>query len=483
MNKLISFGQDYFSSLHPGEIKAFQKYEQENISDCNKNSLSLKTCIISKCFINKVILSSSDFDSCKFEKCMFDSSPLNNTDICSTVFVDCCFNNISFQNATISDSTFINCTFDKCNLDHVTLTDTQFESCTFSNVRLRQSSSYLNEFLNVTFQNVQINGNLFYNIFSNCNFNNSKFEKTLIGYNFGFDSNAYNVFDLTSKDFEIYRNELIDKYEFFNAAIIEFNFLNEYRELALLNCIEAIGKMINNDIVVRVEQISFLKNIYLYLVNSNKLTPITNIELIKRIETILIHKKHKTKINLKALEQLEVFKNYCYYEYKVLLSKIDEQQKKFSIKSEDIIIKITFEKEPLYPIVGLINIVKNELGIQCEDAKRLKTEQGSFIEFISAPDNILPCLSLVVSVLGIITEIVLQKKDAKPQKTISEKEQPQIVTNNYYTTNVNVFGTTAEGENKVAIVLPIIQGNGININNNYSGYTNDNVKEITYFYK
>lgn len=480
MDKLIVFNQECFSLLHPGETRSFQKYNQEKISNCNKNSLSLKTCIISNCFIDKVILSSSDLDSCKLEKCIFNSSPLNNADICSTVFVECSFNNISFQNATISDSIFINCQFDKCNLDHVTLTDTQFENCVLSNMRLRQSSSYLNEFSNVIFQNVQINGNFFYNIFSNCIFKDSIFEKNLIGYNFGFNSNAYSLFGLTLKEFETYYDKFIDKYEFFNAAIIELNFLNEYREAALLNCIKAIGKMIKSNIVVRVEQIVFLKNIYLYLVNNSQLTPIANIEIIKDIEAILMH---KMKFNIKALDQLEVFKNYCYYNYKIFLSKIDEQQKKFSIKNESIIIKITFKREPLYPIVDLVNAVKKALGIKCEDAKRLRTEVGSFIEFISAPDNILPCLSLITSVLGIITDVILQKKDTKIKNTTKKQYSSQSIVNNYYNTNINVFETNIDAENNVAIVLPIIKSNGININNNYSGYTSDNIREITYIYK
>lgn len=486
MKEIVTINKDSFSILLPEDVRAFQRYNNETISESNKHSLSIKNSIIATCTFSKVILSNSDFESCEISNCHFLSVPLNNADICTTVFRNCSFENVSFENATILDSMFIECSFIKCNFDHITMTNSRFEKSSFFSLKIRQCSAYLNEFINSKFEKALISGNLHYNIFASCFFVNSSMANQLFSYNYFLGEEHLSAFILNGNQVDDYKQRLINQYEFFNAAIIEFNNSNLLIENSLLNCIRALGKMIELNIIVRVEQVAFLKNIYLSLIRQNLVAPIASLHIINVIDSVVI-KEQINSINLKAIEQLEVFKNYCYYEYRKWLDLLSKKQKDISIHNKDIIIRIVYHTEPALQLADLLNSAKSELGIACSDAKRIRTEVGSFVDYISAPDNILPCLNIIISLLGLASDIFFKTLSAKSKKKeCPDASQTIIINNNNITNNninnYNILVLTGETEKQTLEVVSALNNYGITFENNYLGLNMHNVKEISVEY-
>lgn len=487
MKEIITIKKDSFFMLLPEDVRAFQRYSNEAISESNKHSLSIKNSIIATCTFSKVILSNSDFESCEISNCHFLSVSLNNTDICTTIFRKCCFENVSFENATILDSMFIECSFIKCNFDHITMTNTRFENSSFFNFKIRQCSAYLNEFINTKFEKALISGNVHYNIFASCSFVNSSMGNQLFSHNYFLGESHLSAFSLNGNQVEDYKQRLINQYEFFNAAIIDFNNSSLLIENSLLNCISALGKMIELNIIVRVEQVAFLKNIYLSLIRQNLVAPIASIHIINVIDSVVI-KEEINSINLKAIEQLEVFKNYCYYEFRKWLNLLSKKQKDIPIHNKDITIRIVYHTEPVLQLADLLNSAKHELGIVCCDAKRIRTEVGSFVDFISAPDKILPCLNIIISLLGLASDIFFKTLSAKSKKKKSSDTPQTIIinnnniTNNNNINNYNVLVLTGETEKQTLEVVSALNNCGVTFENNYLGFNINNVKEISFEY-
>lgn len=486
MKEIVTIEKDSFSKLHPEDVRAFQRYSNETISESNKHSLSIKNSIIATCTFSKVILSNSDFESCEISNCHFLSVPLNNSDICTTIFRNCRFENVRFENATILDSMFIECSFIKCNFDHITMTNSRFEKSSFFSFKIRQCSAYLNEFMNTKFEKALISGNFHYNIFASCSFVNSSMGNQLFCCNYFLGESNLSAFNLNCNQVEDYKQRLINQYEFFNAAIIEFNNSSLLIENSLLNCISALGKMIELNIIVRVEQVAFLKNIYLLLIRQNLIAPISSTYIISVIDSIVI-KEQINSINLKAIEQLEVFKTYCYNEYRNWMSILSKKQKDIPIYNKDITIRIVYNTEPVLQLADLLNSAKRELGIVCSDAKRIKTEVGSFVDFISAPDNILPCLNIIISLLGLASDILFKTLSARSKKKESPDTSQTIIINNNNITNnninnYNILVLSGETEKQTLEIVSALNNCGITSENNYLGFNKNNVKEISFEY-
>jgi hypothetical protein len=129
---------------------------------------------------------------------------------------------------------------------------------------------------------------------------------------------------------------------------------------------------------------------------------------------------------------------------------------------------------------------------------RIKTEVGSFIEWIQCYDNILKCLQLLVSVLGLSINLVKTKKaNDKPMSSESNKDEnaskntssdiQKNIDINDAPSNSVIFQipesvikqlNTATTEQNVHQTLNVFVLNGININNNFQGYNSFNIKEI-----
>ena len=494
MENLISYKENNtFMNLIPEEHRAFTKFSNETCTDSNKNSISLKTCIIENCEFNKIILSNSDFDGCKISDSAFYSSPLNNSDLCSSFFINCKFENINFGYATVTDSSFINCIFNNCNLDHISLTNCKFIGGKFEKIRIRQSSSYLNEFEKVCFSNSFIKGNFFYNLLKKCSYKNSSFDKKLFANNYGFGQHI-EVFNMNKDELTQYQNELISRYDFFNAAIIELNLISEeYSGKTVLNCFEAIDLMIANRIVIRVEQIIFLNKIYVELLSGKLIAPITNIEFIQKIEKMIINAENE-QIYTNILEKLETFKNYCYQQYQKYIVFIHSKIANNEYSKKQIYVKFKFNTEPSVPVSSLINQIKDRLAIDGEYSKRTSTSSGSFIDELMMPENLLTCIDIIVTIFGITTSIIIHKKENpkckdKNCKTIQDDEINKTINdisgdiiNVSDSSVISIYNNVYITENKINCIIPIIQNNNININNNYCGYNNQNIIDINCFY-
>ncbi len=118
---------------------------------------------------------------------------------------------------------------------------------------------------------------------------------------------------------------------------------------------------------------------------------------------------------------------------------------------------------------------------------RSKTEKGSFIEWIQGPDNIIKCLQLIVSILGVAIKL---KGSSKKHTHEKHSNKDSSVNNNNSNTIVLQLPDSisrqinqVQTEQDISKVINVFMVNEMTINNNYQGFNKYNIQNVEYFYE
>lgn len=463
-----------FKNLNPNETLSYIYINEEEVNHSNFTEVSLIGCNVCLCRFNDVILKSSDIDGTVLNNCSFNAINWSYTDFCSITVYNSSFIDTDFSMSTMSNCKFDNCKFVNCNFDHIAMNNSSYNNCKFENIVVHQSSTYSNYYNNCSFFDCCYKGNMYYNMLIDCNYSKTNFEMKLFSANFwgvydDFESIGFDRTQQIKLEQEMLNNKLL-----INCVTSKLNFEKEF-DIGIIQYISSIYKLIENNILIRDEQVGFVYSILNYLIDNKMISPITCVQMLAFVQHIY-----------SSFSTNEAF-NKCEKMLNLILNKLSlfcqnlGQQFSYTTESEENkenIIKIIFEQEPEVEICKLINDIKNNLKIDGPEAKRIKTEKGSFLEFIQCYDSLIGCLQLIIDVLGIGITIKGYHKKGKPE--VSD-EIPDFSTEPNQEELLKIVSNTIKKQQfnpEVNTTIQVILKNDIIAKRNFRGYKKSNIRSI-----
>ena len=388
----------------------------ENI-EIFKEKLSYLT--VQNSFFSKSTFKNCDIVGCKFYNSSFDSIQLNNADIISLWISNCTFVNVCFDGTCIDDIDFQNCAFENCSFNNFTMKNCRFTNCQFSAFRPSCCLCELNNYIDCSFIDSSFSSSFHYQIFSNCKFDNTTTETELLGYNYGLLSN--NQITLARQNNEsiislrepsrLYK-EYIKRNLYVNALILKINCEYNDDQTIILLWAEFLEVIIKNNIIIKSNEILFVKNLITYFSDNNNIAPILLFELNNKLINII----NKFPINnQKTKDDIILLINDIYFEFKKHTQMFLDTASEPSTADQNLIIEIKYLEKPQMEL----SCILNQFGMgQCH---QIKTAKGSFLEWISCPNNIISCLEIFLMLLDITVPIVYDSIKAKKKSKKSNR--------------------------------------------------------------
>ena len=151
------------------------------------------------------------------------------------------------------------------------------------------------------------------------------------------------------------------------------------------------------------------------------------------------------------------------------------------------IYKITYNEQPSVQLSEIINNILEGLDIKDKSAERIKTEKGSFIEFIKFFSDVEPIIQIIMSfTTGVITPIILAKIKNK-----SDKDKPIHNTQTINAINSNINSPTVINNYNIILsefdpitqqaaqmTSKVLNSQRCSSLNGYLGYSKENIKSI-----
>ncbi len=471
----------YFSNMISKDTISYKIINEEMVDRSVLENTNIISCTIQNSIFTGTSFRLSDFDGTILIQCKFVSGDWTQADCCSLTVVNTLFKDIDFTFSTMRDCDFKNCTFIDCKFNHIALSGSRFEQCNFEYIHIIQSSTYLNSYLNCKFEQCNINGNFYYNMLIENIYIKSVFDKKLFAYNYfsmGVENNLADL-GLESLKKEEVKKYLLENNLLINYVILELNDSKD-TDTALIRFIIAIGRILENGILVREEQLRFIYSFLRHLLERNVISAVTIVETLSFFEkTLTTFESQQNNAYKKCKDTLMLIKNELYNAYQISGQNINFS---YDVKELDIerIVKIVYEQEPEIPICSILNEIKASLGIDAPDAARIKTEVGSFHEWISCYDSILQCLQLFIAVLGLGYSVV-NNHSKKNCENISIEEENELLSD---TTSEQMLAILNKALSKQKIspefsqTINIVVKNDIIATKQFRGYKRSNIQSI-----
>lgn len=468
----------YFLNTFPNDTISYKYINEEYVSKTDLAQSNIIGCTIEKSIFEDVTFNLSDFDCTTLIQCKFIKGDWSRTDCCSLTVSNTVFNEIDFSLSTMRNCDFKQCVFIKCDFNHIALSGSRFTDCTFSNIAVSHSSTYLNIYENCTYKDCSFNGAFYYNLLLRNKYNDVRFNQKLLAYNYflmnksdklatiGFD-------DLQKEELNSYlsENKLL-----INLVILNLNETNDV-DLSLIRFIIAIGEILKAELFVREEQLQFLQKFLRFLLDNKMIPAITIVESLSYLDrNIKFFDSSNSNAYKKCKESLNLIRNELYQAYLIMGSSISSFNKTNEIDKEHIV-KLVYSQEPQIPICPIINEIKKSLGIDAPDAMRVKTEKGSFLEWISCYDSVLQCLQLFVTVLGLGYTIVSEHKKKEKENDVEKENLPNITS----TQMIDILNKTISKQKvnpEFSQTVNIVLKNEIIATKKFRGYSKSNIQSI-----
>lgn len=471
---------NYFSNMLQESTLSYKIINEEDVNEENFKHSNIIGCTIQNSTFKNINFNSSDFDGTILIQCEFLQSDWSRTDCCSLTASNTQFIGIDFTLSTMRDCDFKSCTFINCKFDHIALSGSNFEHCKFKDIYLIQSSTYLNTYINCNFANCDINGNFYYNLLIDNTYTNSSFNKKLFAYNYylmGDRDLAVLGFDtLQKEDLKTYlmHNKLL-----INLVILELNETNDV-DMSLILFITAIGEILKTGLLVREEQLQFIYKFLRFLLKGEMISAVTIAETLSCLEKTLVF--FNTQQNFayeKCKDTLNLIKNELFQTYQTMGQNISYAHNASESDMKKMI-KIVYEKEPQIPICSILNEIKDSLGINAPDAVRVKTEIGSFHEWISCYNSTIQCLQLFIDILALGYTVIssYQKKKDKSKVSDDEKNELPDTTSEQMLSLLNKALSKQKINPEFSQSIQIIVKNDIIASKKFRGYSKSNIQSI-----
>lgn len=457
MEKSLSNYNPNAKVLDDKEIKSIKKY---------KEKLSYLTVQNSCC--SDSTLKNCDIVGSKFYNCSFNNVSLNNADIISLQVSKCKFTDVNFDGTCIEDIDFRNCIFENCSFKNFTMKNCCFTKCKFYKFKPYCCLCELNNYVKCTFIDSAFSSSFHYQIFSDCKFFNTTTEIELLGYNYGLLSNDQIALskDTSPKCLASINNikclygKYLEQNLYTNAFILKINSEYDNNQSVLLLWAEFLEVILKNNVIIKSNELLFIKNIISFFSSQNRIAPLLLFMLNNRLINII----NKFPINnSKTRDDIILLINTIYFEFKKCTQAFAIELESFSSENRRLLIEIKYIEKPEKDLSQILN----QFGVgHCHQDK---TANGSFYEWISCPENIVTCLEIFFMLLGIAVPIVYDS--IKTKKKNKSKRQ------------VNALDLSENTPANMTINIMINNGcqilnNCSFIENNFYGYNDKNVQKV-----
>lgn len=493
MNQIQLNCDTFFSK---GAKISFQKFDSLELKEKDLEELELISSTVLSGSLCEIYFFNVSFLSTQFTKVNFKNCDMRSADIGSVWASECLFSHTDFSNASFSDSTFIGCTFDECIFKSISLTRCQFIDCTFNQFLIDDSTFSLNTFIRCHIIKTEFTESFYYQIFENCTFDKTHINPYLLGFNFGISSMDF-VQDLSKSNTLETESALRDCGLYINAAIYRINQLHDYYDEAMVACVAALGKMIQNDILVKADEIEFLKNLTSYFKERKEIAPISMVHIWQLMNSFITDVSSNVAIN-KAAPYIREYANMLYFDFIDFQTNMEcafrQYPQNFNITDTAELI-ITYVKKPNVDLLQYLIEFTNLVGSNCPMPIFTHAESGSYIEFHNIATAIIPYIQTFFCFLGVVVPFVIYRKQKKDNQHEKQLEKIENIT----TSEKNKISITLEfSESKpspillpntdsispktsaiVADVKRIIDNQPQISNNGFGGYNSQNVKAIT----
>ena len=480
----------------------FQIFHALELSGKDLEFLHITSSAILTGHLRNVFFYNASFLSTKLSDVNFEDCNLTSTDICSLWAKNCQFQNVDFSNATISDSTFIQCTFDKSIFNSVSLTRCQFIDCSFEQFPIDDSTFSLNTFTRCQIKNTNLTESFYYQIFDECVFHNVNMAPELLGFNFGFSSTVFAQL-ADGVNLSLIDADFTDKGLYVNAAIFRINQIHSFYDEALLACVMALGQTIKRDILIKADEIEFLKNLTSYLQEHRKIAPISILRIWQLLTNYFKIDPPNTAVG-KALPHIREFANtlyFCFMDFQKELQERLKQLPQSSNINDTVELKIIYAEKPSVPLLDCLTELSSIASPNCPMPRLIRVEQGSFHEFHEIAVVVMPYLQTLFSFLGVAAPFIVyemqkhdhnrEKKENEPDTKLAaaEKEKPVIeVTLSTTPSNLSPFllpdaNTISPATNRIVLdVGKVLGSQQITSHAAFCGYNAQNIQTITIRY-
>lgn len=445
-------------------------------------SLFNGTVINSKNVVNTQIQlsewSGAKINDCSIEKCNFC-----NSEIKSTWFKKVTFINVIFDDAFISDSIFSNCIFIGCKVIGTIFQENNFFNCCFQHIDFSSSSINMSVFKECEFIKSEIGGSFYYSFFEGSKIIECSIDQYLLGYILGILDSYMDGVKYIKRDheFEGTFDDLIndlnqqykDRMKFINSAILMLNLKqNSNIDYLILSCVNAFIISSKNKITISSDDIKFIKYVIEDYFNKQIISPCMLFEASNIIEQELYRMNSDDEQNKKQLNSLYNCIFFCQQRF------IANIKPRISLKPDALYtLFIKYEHEPEISAADILNDLSPSSMFK---AKRVKTETGSFHEWIQSDGNAIIAFGFFMDFLGItipiIYDIIKEKRKKKKEKRNKEqtKNNNLLVSINTYINTISSISTTQGLTN----VINTVNTSQIKVENDFQGYNAINVIEI-----
>lgn len=491
MNEITA---DHTSMLKKGTRLNFQVFHTLEIDSRNLEFIHLISSAVLSGHMDNVSFYNASFLSTKFSNVAFEKCNLKSTDMCSIWANKCRFIDCDFSDATISDSTFINCEFSNPILESVSLTRCQFIDCKFEQLSTDDSTISLNTFTRCQIHGAKFEESFYYQIFEDCELDCVDMVPELLGYNFGFSPVLFSKLS-EGIELEAMNTSFIANGLYINAAILRINQLQKCYDEAMIACVAAIGQMIQQDILIKADEIDFLKNLVTFFQRNQKIAPISVLRIWQMLTNYFMDQSPNISAS-KAMPHIQEFANMLYFDYMDFQKKLQERLMQLP-QPESVIdtaeLQIVYLEEPDVPLLNCLMELSSFAGPACPEPYLIRTEKGSFHDFHEIAVIAIPYIQTLLSLLGVAAQIIIYKMQKQDQKqadlvqkdvSVAEKHEIEITLPVSAMSQLpilipNITSITPETN---AILTNVLKASSTQIlvaNAGFCGYNTNNIQSIT----
>lgn len=277
-----------------------------------------------------------------------------------------------------------------------------------------------------------------------------------------------------------------------NAAILHINRLQGYYDAAMVACVAALGQMIQHDVLIKADEIEFLKNLTMYFRDQQKIAPISLLRIWQLLNNFFMSQTPNTAAN-KAMPHVREFANTLYFDYIEFQQRLQQQLvqlPRVDQVTEMAELQIVYTEEPTLPLLDCLIQFSALAAPECPKPRLLRTERGSFHEFHEIALIAIPYIQTLLALLGVVVPIAIYKKQNQkgsattqvPPTGASSKVEITVPSSETSQLSVLVPNTINIKSETAAILIDVMKSPCTQVligNVDFGGYNKENVQSVT----
>lgn len=464
------------------DVKSYLKYTGVAIRKSSHDNTMYYGCIFNYSTFNDLEMISDDIIGCLYKDCTLKKLDLSNTDFSTNKLVETMLNEVAFDGATITNCDFGKCVFKTCTFNHIALSNTVFRKCKFINIDLTLTTTCNNQFIECEFIKCNLKNSVNYNVFCNCKFTDVNIDVNVF---------VSNIFDIMEKNNIPYiidgnpdeiKQRLKDTSQYIHYTICRFNMASMPLEATFLASIMSIQNCCSNNLIVRVEQITFIDTLLKYsIATNNYISALTLFQCLDILEPLLSEKANLLENYVQsvciAIKQLflDCCEQYAKYTSKVNYNKIETEKEKLYLN-------ITYEHKPQSDLTTLLNTIANYTNMEGARANCILGEYACYHEIIEFTFQMLPVIETLAALVGLLVPFTIERMKEKRQQ---EKSRDNVSLENNNINNYTIYNiiqvnnyNNIDNSNNINSIANALIKNNVTCENNYCGYNKNNIRTI-----